>query len=324
MSKFWFYLQSNNIILIICSPKKADSDFLSSIEMVIVDQADAMLMQNWEHVEFAFSHLNTQPKEPHGCDFSRVRQWYLDQHAKFLRQTIVFSAFTNPELNSLFSTRMQNVAGKLKAIPAYAGAILDQSQIRQIFTRFPSPNPATDPDVRFKYFTTAVLPSISRHRSGSAKLATSALGTLVFIPSYMDFVRLRNYFSNAPETSHLSFGSISEYSDLPEVRRARSHFLSGRHDILLYTGRAHHFRRYRIKGVKRVVMYSLPENPVFYSELVGGFLGDSVAEGKANAGGVNVRAMFSRWEALALERIVGSARVGRMIRDGAGDTFEFK
>ena len=301
--------------------KKQDHDFLSSIEIMIVDQADALSMQNWEHVDFIFDHLNLQPKEAHGCDFSRVRNWYLDGHSRYLRQTLLFSAFHFPSLNRLYLHQMLNVAGKIKLTKHHDGVMLGLSiSVKQTFSRFECVSPVSEPDDRFAYFTAAIVPILVKH---SAQGAGGGQGMLIYLPSYADFVRVRNYLATSSTTQNISFGSISEYTSVRDVARARSHFFTRRHSVLLYTERAHHFRRYHLRGVRRVFMYGLPENPVFYKEIVGGFLGASMKEGKLNPGGAGVRSIFSKLDVLKLERTVGSNRVISMIKENTGDTFDF-
>jgi U3 small nucleolar RNA-associated protein 25 len=326
-----------NSDIIICSPlglfrtinsggskdgkKGPDADFLSSIEVMLMDHASSLQMQNWPHVDFIFDHLNALPKESHGCDFSRVRTWYLDGKAKHLRQTIILSSFLTPEINRLVSKHLHNIAGRVKYLPSYDGVMIEVPSllpipISQTFVRIEPPTPAKDSDVRFKYFCASILPQIIRDKSSK--------GVLLFVPAYADFTRLRNHLTNSAEGSSVSFGGISEYTSVKETTRARSHFLSGRHNLLMYTERAHHFFRYRLKGVQKVIFYGLPENPIFWTELVALLgLNRDLVEGKVAGGKGSIRALFSKWDALKLERVAGTGRVGRLLSESNGDTFDF-
>ncbi|KAK8068151.1 hypothetical protein PG996_007263 [Apiospora saccharicola] len=295
--------------------KKMDYDYLSSIEMVIVDQADALLNQNWQYVEDIFEHLNLQPREAHDCDFSRVREWYLEKQAQNYRQTLIFSSFNTPELQELHR-QCQNWAGRVRVQPEYPGSIQELGvKAKQTFSRFDASSAAAEPDARFEYFISAIVPTL-------VKRAKDIDGTLIFVPSYFDYVRVRNYFANSPAVANLTFGLLNEFAGVSEASRAGSHFLNGRHKVLLYTERAHHFYRYILNGVRRVIMYGLPDNPLFYKEIVGGYLAKSEQKARLEPGQGTVRVMFSKYDVLKLERIVGSKRVGKMIRE-RGDTFDF-
>ena len=75
--------------------------------------------------------------------------------------------------------------------------------------------------------------------------------TLIFVPSYFDFVRLRNWFD---KESFMDFAEICEYTKYNKMASARDKFFHGEHHFLLYTERAHFYKRFAIKGVKKVIM----------------------------------------------------------------------
>ncbi|KAI9224888.1 hypothetical protein BC828DRAFT_372308 [Blastocladiella britannica] len=300
-----------------------DSDFLSSIEMVVVDSAHVMNMQNWDHLSFAMDLLNRIPKKSHDCDFSRVKSWYLDDLAKNYRQTIVLSEYAFPDLLALFNQHSQNVQRpRIRyRYPVKNGSIVSLTTgAPQTFVKVDGSVEQAE-EARFQHLTTKILPKFRRPRRvlpGGHDLDTKHL--LLFVPSYFDYVRLRNHMDEA----EYDFEVVTEYTEAKEKTRARTLFFQGRTRILVYTERAHYFHRSSVRGALHVVFYGLPDNAVAYSEVTN-FLGlprsQALAAACRAAGSEvsegNVTVLYSKWDALKLERVVGPSRVAKLLQ-GAG------
>lgn len=72
------------------------------------------------------------------------------------------------------------------------------------------------------------------------KSAVSSTQTVIVVPSYFDFVRLKRHVKSLPD---FDYAAISEYSPVPDVSRARGAFFNGRASFLIMTERFHFFRR---------------------------------------------------------------------------------
>jgi U3 small nucleolar RNA-associated protein 25 len=132
------------------------ADFLSSIEIVVVDQMDALTMQNWDHVKvfrmspsiFSSDLCPTSPYSPtstnsprnpttrtslassHGIwmdSTSTIRvanppsiQTMFAYSAPSLRQSVLLSAYETPETRALFNHSLVNVAGKIRTEKRWA------------------------------------------------------------------------------------------------------------------------------------------------------------------------------------------------------------
>lgn len=187
--------------------KERDYDFLASIEMLILDQAEIFLAQNWDHLLHVLDHLHLQPQSARNTDFSRVRPWCLNGWTRFYRQTLLFASHELPEFRSLFNTRCSNYRGKVRlANPIENGAIKHVAvQIPQVFHRIDVTSIQSSFDQRFEHFISHVLPQYK---------SASRAHCLVFVPSYFDFVRIRNYFKK--ET--INFVQICEYTKVSAIQ----------------------------------------------------------------------------------------------------------
>ena len=246
-------------------------------------------------------------------DFSRVRPWYLDGSARHLRQTVVMAAQPSSELAALMRG-CSNVAGLLVTRPTYAG-LLERSPpgVRQVFRRFTAEDPASAADVREQAFRDLLLPSIINSLSNGPEGRT-----MLYVPSYFDFVRVRRLLA----AEDVPFAAISEYSTVKQVSRARTDIQQGNVPLLLYSERAHFFRRHKIRGVRHLAVYALPSYAHFWLELLEMLeRGDLGGEG-GGQGGSTCAVLFSRLDLMQLQRMVGDERAARMLT-GDEESFLF-
>ena len=296
--------------------KKRQYDFVSSIEVLIVDRANQIEMQNWENVATVMRYVNKIPKDFHDADFSRIRMWSINDQSKLLRQNLIFSEYLTPNINNLITSKSFNIGNKTKFKPIINSnnCIMNSIglKLKQIFQRFDSPSPVLDPEVRFKFFINTVLPSLMKSSSYSD-------GIMIFVPSYFDYLRIKHHLKSSTK---FNFGSIDEYSSQSKSTKARQQFMAGKINIMLYTERLHYFRRFEISGVKTMLMYGLPSNPVFYKELVR-FIGKSVFREQCDLDLAFVKILFSKWDAVTLERVVGNERAHALC-NSPNELFEFR
>ncbi|KAF3452756.1 hypothetical protein FNV43_RR03189 [Rhamnella rubrinervis] len=281
--------------------KEKDVDYLSSIEVLVIDYADVIAMQNWYFLKEVVERLNHIPSKQHGTDIMRIRQWYLNGYARFYRQTMILGSYLNPEMNSLFNRHCLNYQGKVKLECEYKGVLPKVLlQVQQVYVRFDADSIENIDNARLEYFSKKVFPKFKNSVQG---------GVMIFISSYFEFVRLRGFL----KSQEASFCLLPEYAKPSDISRARVWFFEGKRKIMLYTERVHFYHRYKIRGIQNLIFYSLPERRDFYLEMV------HMLEGSSD---MACTALFSRFDLPRLERIVGTPNAKRMVKSDK-DAFAF-
>ncbi|XP_019371948.1 PREDICTED: digestive organ expansion factor homolog isoform X2 [Gavialis gangeticus] len=218
--------------------KKRDFDFLSSIEILIIDQADIYLMQNWEHI--------------------------------------------------LVAVRNVPMIGSINHVVV---------QLPHVFRRLESDSLVSVIDARFQFFIDKVLPeyrdAVMSH-------------TLIYVPSYFDYVRLRNYFKK----EELNFTYTCEYTKKSSISRARQFFFKGERQFLLFTERFHFYKRYTIRGIRNLIFYELPTYSHFYSEICN--MMKATNNGEEATWTCTV--LYSKYDVQKLAAVVGIERAAQMLQ----------
>eukprot|EP01012_Entosiphon_sulcatum_P042521 TRINITY_DN5657_c0_g1_i1.p1 TRINITY_DN5657_c0_g1~~TRINITY_DN5657_c0_g1_i1.p1 ORF type:complete len:723 (+),score=97.73 TRINITY_DN5657_c0_g1_i1:31-2169(+) len=283
------------------------SDFLSSIEILVMDQVDVMLMQNWDHVDRTLNSLNKPPRWRHStADYARIHTWYLDKCAEFFRQSILLTRGTDPLIVAAFNRKCRNVSGKIVCDADHMEGELTKviNNTRSIFTRVDCSDVSQVGDARFRYFTQHIWPQLE----AGMMSAFAEKGILLFVPSYYDYVRVRNFLEEADRES---FSEVCEYTPKSEAKRNLAEFRKGVRPILLMTERCYFYFRSPIMKTRKVIFYAPPLYAHFYTAIVNQ-LSTGTAEDPTSY------CYYTRFDVHSLQRLLGTDRTRRVFADKQG------
>lgn len=285
--------------------KDRDHDFLASIELLIIDQVDVLYMMNWGHIIDIIDTMHQQPSKSHDVDFSRVRMWSLNGMAKYYRQTLLFSSNILPEVNSVFNKKCWNFCGKVKTVNAVSHGAICQvvpHNVPIVFRRFEVSSIVNSVEDRLNYFIHKVMPNFKDDMK---------YHTLIFVPSYFDYTQVRNWFS---KKSYLDFAEVTEYTKYKMMAAARDRFFHGDHHFLLYTERAHFYKRYAIKGIRHLIFYQIPIYPKIFAEICNLMQASYQNRKGGSDGNMSCTVLYNKYDIQKLSAVVGTTKAKVMVQ----------
>ncbi|XBW35158.1 hypothetical protein QEN19_000721 [Hanseniaspora menglaensis] len=333
--------------------KKNTDDFLSSLEIVVLDQFQTFEFQNASNViNIMKTNLNNLPQEQTSdMDFGRIKYYYLDNLQYLFRQTLIFTKNLTVNSNLIFNNYCFNRSGKFKNLirvndlksTVLNSLTLYKNMLNLKFQRFePSKDPQqmiiSEPDFRFKFFVSSILPNLIKNETS---------GVLIYIPEYTDFLRLKNYIG---KNTSLLVDDLNEYSSVPKITKTRNFFKltseksptvrgSKKINVLLYTERLHYYRKYDIKGIKQLIFYKPPSDFKYFQDFMKMMIKYNLNFNKNFGNDLNsddsdhgddvimedlvVRCIYSKFDSLCMNKLVGNKNLG-ILMSGSNDVYEFK
>ena len=276
-------------------------DFLSAIEILVVDRIDALAMQNWENCNDVVSAVNAKAVATITADINRIEEKFLSpDSAKLARQTILVAGSTLMDCyNSLLPRPDRTVyvgqSGGLSGL--YLNRALKQKIKQQFFIRVP----ITDVEQRQE----ALLDHFKTH---FWKDVGNEVRQLVIVVAHTsDLAPLMEFLDDEgivdcclAETTLSDIGGKRR----KQIKSTLKAFREGNIRLIVVTERLLWYQRIRITGGRHVFYFGCPRTSSVYTDV----LADVVDPLRCTS-----TCIYTANERTELERIVGSRNIEKLV-----------
>ncbi|CAD8174510.1 unnamed protein product [Paramecium octaurelia] len=277
--------------------KHRETHFLSSIEILVIDRASSIYMQNWSYLEDILEATNLLPNHKNiTSELSSIRPYCFENLSKFYRQNIVYTDHYFQELNFLRKQYFTNYKGCISNKIYYNQLFQKSVNFQQEFRQIDCSNTEQQIEQRFNQFK-KLWNDIENNKGSQFKK------TLIFVQSYFDFVALKGHFKRINSNCEC----VSEYTKKSKVQSIISKFKDGRIQYIMMTERAYFFEIIQLRSMKNIIFYQLPQHSIIYKQLI------QSIENLGNK--TQIITYYSKFDAYQLETIVGTLRAEEMISE---------
>jgi U3 small nucleolar RNA-associated protein 25 len=264
------------------------ADFMSSVEILVLDCLDALIMQPWDRLAALVSRLNGFPQTVAETNWDRIRLYCADKNHAQMRQNIAYGSVITPEVHSLFAS-FPNLRGGLMVRPLlYAAAALPGGAT---FKKLIAGNVQAIGEVVGGFFADRLVAQIKQWRS---KPPEEAKRTVLYFVSSLRFLQARKVL----EDNNVAFLEMGDDAHEADGKRMRRGYRQDPNAVLLITERFFFHYRLQPGEVGRAVFM---QPPTFHN-----FIGEIAGTGE-------VTVYFTEFDGMALERIVGSHTLPRVL-----------
>jgi hypothetical protein len=286
-------------------------DFLSGIELLVVDRIDALAMQNLDNCVDIVNSVNARAVSTISADINRIEaKFHSPETARAARQTVLFAGstlrdeyFTSLGLRDVFDYDDHRNCSGVALTRA-----LKQKIKQQFFIRVPIHHVSERTDTLIQYF-----------KNNFWKEVGNEIKQLVIVvANAQDFLPLQEFLHDEGIVD--CFLSELTLSDIGGKRRKQMKhilraFREGDIRTIVVTERLLWYQRIRITGAKHVLFLGCPLTDSIYHDV----LADITDPFRCTS-----TCLFTANEKLAIERVVGTHNLDKLVTDQPIETMAGK
>ncbi|KMZ93343.1 hypothetical protein PVMG_00789 [Plasmodium vivax Mauritania I] len=318
--------------------KLYEYDFLSSIEILIIDQADIILMQNILTLKNVLNFVNKPLLKWGSANINRIPKYVINGYVKNYRQTIITASILDTTFISLIqaaanyrgfvklfmkggdaegerengqlgnekdgkrggSGQLLNADDPSRPCKTILLSVRNHFHTNQYFRKIECPHILQIEESIIQFFATNVI-----------DILTNIKQLLIFLPTYIEYLRIHEILKK----NDISFKGVNEYTNEKKIGKIQKLFKLGRINILLVTGRLVFYERCTFRGANHVIFFSPPKFLFMYYEMIKNLAPSS------NSSSI---CYYTKYHTYELERIVGQKLAMQLMREKPGKITLFK